>query len=392
MNRFRSLVMTLLGLAAVAVFAGGCTGATALPPPVSALPTAEALAPQASSPVWPTPVVIDWEPKLELAGGFPHVSVTEQTIAFLRDGDLYLVDAESGVETRLSRSGNVTYLFGWSHDRTKVALGVGRYALPESDGPEGTDLWVVDLKDGQPVKATAVTRGLKVAWAEWSPIDDRIAYGSTDATLFLVLEEGRIVPLPTCQRERAYLGTWSPDGTQLTYRSSDAYFGEMRLVLMDMMAGGATQVLAPAGEFTVGYAFSSDITWSLDGQELLYRRGPAPEGEAGLWRYSLDEGSGYPLQLPETMAELHIGVVGRRSPVADEVMVVGYGLPDISRTAIMTMDGEVRLEIEGQAVAWSPDGQALALLEGDGSIRLEWFEGNTRHLSGLAATQVRWSR
>ena len=390
MIRFRNLVTTLLGLAALAVLTAGCTGATALPSPVSPLPTAEALTPQASSPVWPTPVVIDWEPELELSGYTDHV--TEQTIAFLREGNLYVVDAESGVETRLTSSANVTYLFGWSHDRTKLALGVGWYAIPESDGPVGTDLWVVDLSAGRPAKAKAVTKGLKVAWAEWSPIDDRIAYGSTDATLHLVTEEGLVVPLPICQRERAYLGTWSPDGTQLTYRSSDAYFGEMRLVLMDMMAGGTTLVLAPAGEFTVGYAFSSDITWSLDGQELLYRREPAPEGEAGLWRYRLDGDGRYHLELPETMAGLHVGVVGPRSPVADEIVVVGYGPPDIRRTAVMTFAGEVRLATEGQAVAWSPDGQALALLGRDGSIRLEWFDGNTRHLGGLEATQVRWSR
>lgn len=391
MNRCRDLVTTLLGLAVLAVLVSGCTGATTLPSPVSPMPTAEALPSRTSSPVWPTLVVIDWEPVLELTGDSDHV--TEQTIAFLHDGDLYLVEADTGREIRLSRSGNVTYLFGWSHDRTKLALGVGWYAIPESDGPVGTDLWVVDLSAGQLAKAKAVTDGPKVACAEWSPIDDRIAYGSTDATLHLVTEEGPIVPLPTCQRERAYLGTWSPDGTQLTYRSSDASFGEMRLVLMDMMAGGTTRVLAPAGEFAVGYAFSFDVVWSLDGRELLFRRAPVPDGvRAGLWRCRLDEGGLYQLELPEALTGApHLGVVVR-SPVADQVAVVGVRLPDIWQTVVMTLDGETLTTMEGQGLTWSPDGQALALLGADGSIRVQTLGGESRPLLTLGAEQLRWAR
>ncbi len=82
MNRFRSLVTTLLGVAALVVSVSGCTGTMALPSPVSPLTTPTAT-PE------PTP---DW----------PQCRELPVTMAFMRGGNLWLLDGRTDEERPLT--------------------------------------------------------------------------------------------------------------------------------------------------------------------------------------------------------------------------------------------------------------------------------------------------
>jgi Tol biopolymer transport system component len=114
----------------------------------------------------------------------PPEILAGEKIAFLRDKNLQIINVTSRALVQVTNSANVAQIYGWSHDGNQLLLGVGeRPVLPETDMVGGTDLWVLDVREGSAVQ---LTQSLEVLSAAWSPLGAKIAYVTRYGELYIV--------------------------------------------------------------------------------------------------------------------------------------------------------------------------------------------------------------
>jgi TolB protein len=189
--------------------------------------------------------------------------------------ELYRVELESGVTTRLTRHAS-------GHFEPSIS-------------PDGRRLALVSSRDGDAEVYASDARGRGLArlthfhrddWAPaWSPAGDAIAFLSdregTDR-IFLMQPDGTELRRLTGETAAVAEGpfVWSPDGSRIAYvaRSADAT-AELRVVVL---ASGASSTVARA--LTIEFP-----TWSPDGRYLAFGDGSAelaiatPDGSATIY-------------------------------------------------------------------------------------------------------------
>ncbi len=192
----------------------------------------------------------------------------QDQLAYLdADGALWLVNAADSQRKKLAEDGECPAGITWSPTGNRLICGSGDGRVVMD--AEGTVVGKIEMP------------GLRSL--HWSPSGEAILYWTyervaeeTEYDLFLADDSGGLlaelgpVDIAGVRPAQGYGGfpLWSPDGSQLTYRSADT--GETRIYSLDT---GTEQVLE--GDY-------HPLGWTLDGAALLVAANyqPAPEAMA----------------------------------------------------------------------------------------------------------------
>ena len=189
----------------------------------------------------------------------PAYSPDGAKIAFVKDGDIAVMNADGSGQVDLQQPGNFPF---WSPDGSRVGF------------TSGSTVWVADA-DGSGEVAVADVPGAIVRDGDWSPDGTRILFsaypaGATATTfdLYVAPADGSapataLTPLaPLDQLE----GDWSPDGTRIVYTQEppgQMVDGDLRVVNAD----GTNDTLLLDGDATHQYEYPE---WSPDGTKIAF--------------------------------------------------------------------------------------------------------------------------
>jgi Tol biopolymer transport system component len=212
---------------------------------------------------------------------------------------------------------------------------------------------VLDMPDGLALFPRWSPNGRQIAFYRipWDP------YGSVYG-LFIMNADGsglQRIPTPPDGLSEA---DWSPDGTRLV-----AYSGSR---LVTFKPDGTDLVFLPPTNVDT-YEFRRGISWSRDGNEILYVGRHAYDGRStgpDIWIFNIATGVSRMLATP--------AIDARWSPDGHQVAYIetgGAGGP--GRLAVINSDGSNKriLTANSQAkpqMTWSPDGRRLLFVLGGG--------------------------
>jgi dipeptidyl aminopeptidase/acylaminoacyl peptidase len=174
--------------------------------------------------------------------------------------DLWLLDLQRGVFTRLTDDPGIDSMPVWSPDGNRIVFNrAGR-------GP-------VSALAVMPIDRTSVGERLRIGSGEdtaiacdWSPDGKWILYkqfdpitGATD--LWAVATEGDRMPVPVARTPSAERdGQFSPDGRWIAYESDES--GAAEIYIQPFPGSGAKVRVSTSG--------GTQVRWRRDGQELFY--------------------------------------------------------------------------------------------------------------------------
>ncbi len=179
---------------------------------------------------------------------FTTLSAPAQTgkIAFIRNGEVYAMNADGSYQTRLTNNGWQELSPAWSPDGTKIAFvrldSNYRIYVMNADGSNQTQLTNYALGDYVPA---------------WSPDSTKIAFGhgSGNSAVYVMNADGSNQTQLTPDGQNP---TWSPDGTKIAF----GYIGVGGIWAMNANGSNQTQ-LTTDGE---------DPAWSSDGTRIAFVR------------------------------------------------------------------------------------------------------------------------
>jgi TolB protein len=278
----------------------------------------------------------------------------------------------------VTTSGNVTHIFGWSHDGSQLLLGIGeRPVLAETDMPGGTDLWVLDIKDGRTIQ---LTRGLGVQNAAWSPTNNEIAYTMLNDGLYLVKSDG--ARLRKVADKALYDLAWSPQGAKIAFilppsTWTGGLLREYDIAVLNVDDKSITQLTSNAWT-------NYHPVWSSDGQKILFESDREHSPNTGLWYIMNADGSSLRhLGKPALLSSMNV----TKSPIANQVAF------EVSNEIwVMDFDGSVLRVTEGSEPYWSPDGNRLAYVGKDNGMWVINVDGTNAQSLFNSGRQLHWSK
>ncbi len=231
-------------------------------------------------------------------------------LAYVRDGDVWVVDLDSGHERRLTSEGQ-NRRPRWSSDGQWLAVTKCETVDPTSSCG---GLWVMRA-DGS--EAHWVDEG--VFLYEWSPTEGRLAYGK-EGGLWVTDAAGshqeQIVPPDYGVQALA----WAPDGLRLTFEGWQEEpgatpppntTGEQGLWLVNPDGSGLTKLYAPYERSNLG-PVSYLGSWSRDGLYLAFWQGPTISASLkadGAPLYAMEVAGGEPQLLAGSLSPFEGGVL-----------------------------------------------------------------------------------
>jgi Tol biopolymer transport system component len=248
------------------VFARLCDGST------SDAPGSQSLYLSDTSGIKGTKLIRTWEagghpPKTEISSEF-HLSPDGQQVAFVKDRNIYKMNADGSGMTKLTKNpGEYTdggsQLF-WSPDRTKIAFFFGTYPQQQ--------IYTINA-DGSNLKNLTNNPQNQVYSVNlfWSPDSTRIAYyynkpGDLDGKQqnIYAIDVNRGTVRKLIQKPSNYDAlSWSPDGKLLAFATGD--FDNQKLYTMNADSSNLTQ-LAPR----LKLSGISELAWSDDSQQIAF--------------------------------------------------------------------------------------------------------------------------
>jgi hypothetical protein len=302
-------------------------------------------------PSQPPPEETPAQPSVEM------LSLRQGTAVTLSGQDILLLRPEIK-PSPITTSGDIAVIFGWNHDGTKLLFGRGRTVQAEFVG-DTTELWVIDIETQQEKQLSPAI----VSSAQWSPVDDRIAYCE-------LREAGHVLVVTDLDgKELNQLAgvictfSWSPEGTGIAVAT---YTPEMIdtdglaftvLSIWDLSSDRAQPILDQSGEV------HARPIWSTDGRQVMflrsYHQDASKQSESGIYVADLMEGVIRSVANPD-------GVVQEmsRSPRADKVAFrVGTDI------FLLNFDGEVEAVGKGHSILWLPDGETLVYRDADNKFQ-----------------------
>jgi Tol biopolymer transport system component len=170
------------------------------------------------------------------------------------DGDVYIIDIDTGVQTHLVDYTSGGYPHVWSPDGSRILLlGDASMRIIDSDGTNLTDISHADYHG-----------------ATWSPDSTNLAYIEWNGTAYqlsiLELDSGTSSPIYIAPPSTTDLRNplWSPDGKRITFIISDSDVSQ-EAMLMVINADGTQPVqlahIGPDNPYTY---------WSPDSQKLAF--------------------------------------------------------------------------------------------------------------------------
>jgi Tol biopolymer transport system component len=301
----------------IVITVSGCQSPTEvsslLETPAFQLTTAATLA-IANTPPSPTSPAIAATPEVRPSGSVVFVS---RRTDFNGDGgideadgtDLYVVDAASGEELRITSDVYTDQHPRWSPDGTQIAFSSNRDGdfevfVINADGSglrqvtrnqadeqhpdwssDGSllcfisdrgglrEVYIANLTTGEITQQTHSDRDLRFTDVDWSPTNERLVLvataerGQPDAVWLLNLENGTMTSL-TPEGWAYYGPRWSPDGGRILVQGfpfqSD---GPDLLVLGELHHSSGTYTLQLASQFSI--LGGGHISWSPNGEALI---------------------------------------------------------------------------------------------------------------------------
>ena len=206
-------------------------------------------------------------PKTEISSEF-YLSPDGQQVAFVKDNNIYKMNADGSGVTKLTKSPG-EYTSGgselvWSPDRTKIAFLSGTYPQQQvyTINTDGTNL--KNLTDNPQHQVYNVK-------LFWSPDSSRIAYYQGKAGDFggekqdiwaIDINTGTAKNLT--QKPQKYDAlSWSPDGKLIAFATGD--FNQQKLYTINA-GGGKLNQLAPR----LGMSGISELSWSSDSHKIAF--------------------------------------------------------------------------------------------------------------------------
>jgi dipeptidyl aminopeptidase/acylaminoacyl peptidase len=202
-------------------------------------------------------------PNMETAGpadSSPTWSPDAARVAFVRSGDVAVMDAAAGTVVNITNTASAEWGPAWSPNGHRIAF------LSDRDGQVA--LYLMD-PDGSDVARVTTSQSTAIGRPTWSPDSTRVAFScqvdvdsrdicaiNTDGTAFL-----RLTDDPAYDSDPA----WSPDGSTIAFATTR--YGGLQLAFM----GPDGNDVAP-----VGYD-GWQPAWSPDGRQIAFNRYDGPD-------------------------------------------------------------------------------------------------------------------
>ena len=188
----------------------------------------------------------------------PIWSPDGRKILFIREGSLYLMDADGGGRVKLA-DGQAISEHRWSHDGRMIA-----YVDVRQEGEDVfEDLWVIQADGTGRFRVTE--NGFNFSWAP----DGRLVYTSDadlgDVHLRIINADGTGSARLT--NRAAFQPAWSPDGTRIAFVTLDA----KDLFLINPDGSGEINL-------TQGLSANDAPAWSPDGSRIAFGTAPPTPG------------------------------------------------------------------------------------------------------------------
>jgi len=137
----------------------------------------------------------------------PAPSPNGKLVAFIRDGDVHVVDAVTGAVTRLTTTADVESSPAWSPGGKQIAF------AQRNPGPSNQDLFVMNA-DGTAITQLTNTPSVDERAPRWSPDGKRIAFSATVLgewmSIWIMDADGTSLNRITPPAEfNHYLGAWA---------------------------------------------------------------------------------------------------------------------------------------------------------------------------------------
>ncbi|MEP6518060.1 TolB family protein [Microcoleus vaginatus] len=248
------------------VFARSCDGFT------SDAPGSQSLYTSTTSGIKGTKLVRNWEvggqpPKTEISSEF-YISPDGQQVAFVKDKNIYKMNADGSGMTKLTKS-PVEYIsegiqLVWSPERTKIAFLFGAYPKQQiyTINADGTN-----LKNLTNDPQHEVYNGKLL----WSPDSSRIAYyynkpgdSSGEQQDIYLLDINRGTAKNLTQKPRNYDEiSWSPDGKFIAFVAGE--FNNQKLYTINADGKQLNQLATRLKPSEI-----SELAWSPDSQQIAF--------------------------------------------------------------------------------------------------------------------------
>ena len=286
------------------------------------------------------------------------------------NSEIVVVKADSLAFTRLADSDIFGGGASWSPDGTRI-LFQSVYPIEYEEAYEDSELFVMDA-DGSNVRqltdndiydggASWSPDGTQILFQRGSPFEYEEAY--EDSELFVMDADGSNVRQLTDNDIYDGGASWSPDGTQILFRTAPTEFeGDY--------GGAGTYIIEANGSVTNYTHFGWNYSWSPDGSQILYSS-PIYLDEFGVFVENID-GSSW--QLLMAVEEARVVPLGW-SPDGSRVLIVS-NIDGDEELFVVNIDGSDLRQLtdndsyDGDA-SWSPDGSRIlfrSYRDGDSEI------------------------
>ncbi|MBI5207296.1 MAG: HEAT repeat domain-containing protein [Candidatus Firestonebacteria bacterium] len=142
-------------------------------------------------------------------------------IAYLKNKDIWIstIDEKNEVikKEQITKEGNITNLFGWNYDNSKIIYATGQVGYMDEMhyGPKGYNLWSWDVKEQKKINIvgdSTVTYSVKL-----SPKDNKIVYVQTVTNDLYLVYGDEAAAKPERIVKKADAPKWSHNGENVAY-------------------------------------------------------------------------------------------------------------------------------------------------------------------------------